>query len=216
MRIVLLGAPGSGKGTQTKLLTKRLGIPKASTGDLLRKELASGSALGRQAKEAMNAGRLVSDTIVLKIIRKSLKQSNTQSGFVLDGFPRNIKQAEALDAMLAKLDQPLDVAVLLEIDADVLLQRLTGRLTCPECGRVYNIYTHPPKIDGQCDYDGSELVQRGDDKQVTIENRLRVYQAQTEPLVDYYGEQEKLLRVEAEGEIDEVAKRIRDALKRKK
>lgn len=216
MRIVLLGAPGSGKGTQAKLLTERLGIPQVSTGDLLREALVSGSELGRQAKEAMDAGRLVSDEIVLKIIRERLKQSDTEAGFVLDGFPRNVKQAEALDRQLEKLAQPLDVAVLLEIDADVLLQRLNGRLTCPECGRVYNIYTHPPKIEGQCDHDGSELIQRGDDKQSTIENRLRVYQAQTEPVVDLYAAEEKLLKVEAEGEIEEVSRRIRSALKKKK
>ncbi|MGH8273280.1 MAG: adenylate kinase [Gammaproteobacteria bacterium] len=215
MRIVLLGAPGSGKGTQAKLLTERLGSPQVSTGDLLREALISGSELGLRAKEAMDAGRLVSDEIVLKIIRERLKQSDTEAGFVLDGFPRNLSQAEELDRQLAKLDQPLDVALLLEIDADVLLQRLTGRLTCPECGRVYNVYTSPPKIDGQCDRDGSELVQRGDDKKSTIENRLRVYQAQTKPLVDYYAEQGKLLTVEAEGEIKEVARRIRTALKKK-
>ncbi|MGH8162223.1 MAG: adenylate kinase [Gammaproteobacteria bacterium] len=214
MRIVLLGAPGSGKGTQAKLLTGKLGIPQVSTGDLLRDALTSGSELGQKAKEAMDAGRLVSDEIVLKIIRERLREPDTASGFVLDGFPRNIKQAEALDKLLTKLDQPLDVAVLFEIDEDALLQRLTGRLTCPECGRVYNIYTKPPKIDGQCDYDGSDLIQRGDDKQATIENRLRVYQAQTEPLTDYYAGQNKLLKVEADGEITEVAKRVRSALKK--
>lgn len=213
MRIVLLGAPGSGKGTQAKLLTEHFRIPQVSTGDLLRDALVSGSELGRLAKEAMEAGRLVSDEVVLKIIRERLRQSDTDRGFVLDGFPRNLPQAEALDKLLGDIAQPLDTALLLEIDPDVLLQRLTGRLTCPQCGRVYNIYTKPPKIDGQCDFDGSELIQRSDDKQSTIENRLRVYQAHTRPLVDFYQRQGKLLKIDAEGEIEDVAKRVREALK---
>lgn len=213
MRIVLLGAPGSGKGTQAKLLTEHFLIPQVSTGDLLRDALVSGSELGRLAKEAMEAGRLVSDEVVLKIIRERLRQSDTDRGFVLDGFPRNLPQAEALDKLLGDIAQPLDTALLLEIDPDVLLQRLTGRLTCPQCGRVYNIYTKPPKIDSQCDFDGSDLIQRSDDKQSTIENRLRVYQAHTRPLVEFYERQEKLLKIDAEGEIEDVAKRIREALK---
>ncbi len=213
MRIVLLGAPGSGKGTQAKLLTDRFGIPQVSTGDLLRDALVSGSELGRLAKEAMEAGRLVSDEVVLKIIQERLRKPDTGTGFVLDGFPRNISQAEALDKLLGSIAQPLDAVLLLEIDPDVLLQRLTGRLTCPQCGRVYNLYTKPPKIDGQCDFDGSELMQRSDDKQSTIENRLRVYQAHTQPVAEFYAKQDKLLTIEAEGEIAEISKRISEALK---
>ncbi|MDN5864822.1 MAG: adenylate kinase [Gammaproteobacteria bacterium] len=212
MRIVLLGAPGSGKGTQANLLGQRLGIPQVSTGDLLRDALASGSELGRRAKEAMNAGKLVSDEIVLKIIKERLGMDDAASGFVLDGFPRNVAQAKALDKLLKKIDRPLHKAVLLEIDDDILLQRLTGRLTCPECGRVYNLYTNPPKIDEQCDRDGSDLIQRSDDKQATIENRLRVYRAQTAPVADFYAREDKLATVDAEGEIDEIAGRMRTAL----
>lgn len=213
MRIVLLGAPGSGKGTQAKRLSERYGIPQIATGDLLREALASGSELGRKAREAMDAGRLVSDEIVLGIIRERLGRDDAEAGFILDGFPRNTAQAEALDKMLGKLEQPLDIALLLEIDPDALIQRLTGRLSCPECGRVYNIYTHPPKIEGQCDRDGTELVHRSDDNESTIENRLRVFESHTRPVIDYYGRKEKLVTVDAEGEIDEVTKRIREAIK---
>lgn len=213
MRIVLLGAPGSGKGTQAKRLSERYGIPQIATGDLLREALASGSELGRKAKEAMDAGRLVSDDIVLGIIRERLGRDDAANGFILDGFPRNTAQAGALDKMLDKLEQPLDTALLLEIDPDALIQRLTGRLSCPQCGRVYNIYTHPPKIEGQCDRDGTELVHRSDDNESTIENRLRVFESHTRPVIDYYGEKGKLVTVDAEGEIDEVTKRIREAVK---
>lgn len=213
MRIVLLGAPGSGKGTQAKRLSERYDIPQIATGDLLREALASGSELGRRAKEAMDAGRLVSDDIVLGIIRERLSRPDAERGFILDGFPRNTSQAEALGKLLDKIKQPLDAALLLDIDPDTLIQRLTGRLTCPQCGRVYNIYTHPPKLDNQCDRDGSELVHRSDDNESTIENRLRVFEAHTRPVIDFYGEREKLIKVDAEGEIDQITKRIRKALK---
>lgn len=212
MRIVLLGAPGSGKGTQAKLLTRRLDIPQVSTGELLRDALASGSELGRRARAAMDAGKLVSDEIVLKIIRARLDRQDATCGFVLDGFPRNVAQAKDLDKLLGKIAQPLARAVLLEIDDETLLQRLTGRLTCPECGRVYNIYTKPPKIDAQCDVDGSDLTQRSDDKQATIENRLRVYRAQTAPVADFYAGQGKLVKIDAQGEIEEIQARIGRAL----
>lgn len=213
MRIVLLGAPGSGKGTQAKRLCERYGIPQIATGDLLREALASGSELGRRAKEAMDAGRLVSDDIVLGIIRERLSRPDAENGFILDGFPRNTSQAEALEKLLAKIGQPLDAALLLDIDPDALIQRLTGRLTCPQCGLVYNIYTKPPKLDNQCDRDGSELVHRSDDNESTIENRLRVFEAHTRPVINFYEERGKLIKVEAEGEINDITKRIRDALK---
>lgn len=213
MRIVLLGAPGSGKGTQSKLLHERYGIPQIATGDLLREALASGSDLGRRAKDAMDAGRLVSDDIVLAIIRERLARADARRGFVLDGFPRNLAQAEALDGLLGDIGRPLDATLLLEIDPDALVQRLTGRLTCPTCGRVYNRYTKPPKIEGQCDSDGSELVHRSDDNESTIENRLRVFESHTRPVIDYYRRQEKLLTVDADGEIDEVTKRVNQAVR---
>ncbi|HEX5313711.1 MAG TPA: adenylate kinase [Gammaproteobacteria bacterium] len=213
MRIVLLGAPGSGKGTQAKRLSERYGMPQIATGDLLREALASGSELGRRAKEAMDSGRLVSDDTVFGIIRERLGRADARTGFILDGFPRNIAQAEVLDKLLRELAQPLDIAIMLQIDQDTLVQRLTGRLTCPSCGRVYNLYTKPPRIEGQCDVDGSELMHRSDDNESTIENRLRVYESHTRPVADYYKNQERLRTVDAEGEIAEVAKRIAQAVR---
>lgn len=213
MRIVLLGAPGSGKGTQAKLLSELHSIPQVATGDLLREALSSGSELGRRAKEAMDAGRLVSDEIVLAIIRERFSKPDANQGFILDGFPRNVNQANSLDKMLKKLQQPVDVALLLDIDPDTLIQRLSGRLTCPTCSRVYNIYTKPPRIEGRCDRDGSELVHRSDDNETTIANRLRVYESHTRPVISYYEDKNNLVRIQADAEINVVHKRIRAALK---
>ncbi len=157
MKIVLLGAPGSGKGTQAKLLTTKYGVPQISTGDLLRAAVKAESLLGLQARAAMDAGRLVSDEIVLAMIKERLAQPDAKNGFILDGFPRNIPQAEALDLMLDKLDQPLQSALLIDVDFDSLIQRMTGRRTCESCGQMYNIYTSPPKLDDQCDKCGGNL-----------------------------------------------------------
>lgn len=201
MRIVLLGAPGSGKGTQAKLLVEKYGVPQVSTGDLLRAAVGSGSKLGVAAKAAMDAGQLVSDEIVLGIIRERLAKRDARKGFILDGFPRNIAQAQALDAMLGHLDQPLDTALLIDVDTDVLMQRLTGRRTCENCGRVYNIFSNPPKLDERCDYCGTKLHHRADDNEETISNRLRVYDAQTKPLIDFYDEGERLRQVDGNGDV---------------
>jgi adenylate kinase len=185
MRIVLLGAPGSGKGTQAKLLVEKYGIPQVSTGDLLRAALQAGTPLGLQAKAAMDTGQLVSDEIVLGIIRERLRERDARSGFILDGFPRNISQAQALDQMLLSMGQPLDLALLIDVDFDILLQRMVGRRTCTSCGTLYNMFTNPPKLDGQCDKCGGTLHHRADDNEETISNRLRVYDTQTRPLVNY-------------------------------
>ncbi len=204
MRILLFGAPGSGKGTQAKLLVERHEVPQISTGDLLRAAVAADSPLGRQAKAAMDAGQLVSDEIVLGMIRERLGQADAARGFILDGFPRNIPQAQALDAMLLEMGQPLQLALLVEVDVDVLLQRLTGRRTCESCGQMYNIYTSPSKLDDQCDKCGGNLRHRADDNEETISNRLRVYEAQTAPLIDYYRSQGKLRSVQGVGEIGDI------------
>lgn len=208
MRIVLLGAPGSGKGTQAKLLVEKYGVPQVSTGDLLRAAVTSGSELGNAAKAAMDAGQLVSDDIVLGIIRERLAKRDARHGFILDGFPRNIPQAHALDKMLADLGQPLDTALLIEVDVDILMQRLTGRRTCENCGRVYNIYTNPPKLDEQCDHCGIPLHHRADDNEETISNRLRVYDAQTRPLIAFYTEGGRLRRVEGNGEVKAIFRQV--------
>ena len=212
MRIVLLGAPGSGKGTQAKKLAVKYRIPHISTGDLLRSALASGTPLGLQAKAAMDAGQLVSDEIVLGIIRERLRAADAKKGFILDGFPRNIAQAQSLDVMLRILNQPLDCAVLMDVDFDVLMQRLTGRRTCESCGATYNIYTNPPRLDDQCDRCGAALRHRADDNEVTIGNRLRVYESQTKPLIDLYRNQGRLETVNGVGSEEEVFRRMLNTL----
>lgn len=208
MRIVLLGAPGSGKGTQAKLLTEKYRIPHVSTGDLLRANLASGTPLGLQAKAAMDSGQLVSDDIVLAIIRERLRNPDARKGFILDGFPRNLAQAQALDGMLATIGQPLDAAILMEVDFDILMQRLTGRRTCENCGASYNVYTNPPRLDDQCDRCGSPLHHRADDNEETIGNRLRVYDTQTRPLIGFYRDQGRIETVDAVGEVKDILKRM--------
>jgi adenylate kinase len=208
MRIVLLGAPGSGKGTQAKLLTEKYRIPHVSTGDLLRANLAAGTPLGLQAKAAMDAGQLVSDDLVLAIIRERLKNSDAKKGFILDGFPRNIPQANALDSMLRNISQPLDAAILMEVDFDILMQRLTGRRTCENCGAAYNVYTNPPRLEDQCDRCGGPLHHRADDNEETIGNRLRVYEGQTKPLIGYYRDQGRIETVDAVGDVKDILKRM--------
>jgi adenylate kinase len=208
MRIVLLGAPGSGKGTQAKLLAEKYRIPHVSTGDLLRANLAAGTPLGLQAKAAMDAGQLVSDDLVLAIIRERLRNPDAKKGFILDGFPRNIPQAHALDGMLRAIGQPLDAAILMEVDFDILMQRLTGRRTCENCGAAYNVYTNPPRLEDQCDRCGGPLHHRADDNEETIGNRLRVYEGQTKPLIGYYRDQGRIETVDAVGDVKDIMKRM--------
>lgn len=212
MRIVLIGAPGGGKGTQAKMLIEKYGIPQVSTGDLLREAVAAGTPLGMRAKAAMDAGQLVSDDIVLGMIQERLSKPDAQKGFILDGFPRNIPQAEALDKMLDKLGKPLQASILIDVDFDVLMQRLTGRRTCQSCGQMYNVYTNPPRVEGVCDKCGGAVVQRSDDNEATISNRLKVYEAQTAPLVDYYRQQGKLRTVQGIGEIQDIFNNITQIL----
>jgi adenylate kinase len=201
MRIVLLGAPGSGKGTQAKLMVERYRIPQISTGDLLRAAVSTGTPLGQQAKAAMDAGQLVPDEIVLGMIRERLSLPDANSGFILDGFPRNIPQAESLDRMLEEMGRPLDGVLLIDVDFDILMQRLSGRLTCESCGAVFNSYTKPPRHDGVCDMCGGNLHHRADDNEETISNRLRIYEAQTKPLTGYYETRGALEVVDGEGDI---------------
>jgi adenylate kinase len=212
MRIILLGAPGSGKGTQAQRLVQQYRIPQVSTGDLLREAVANGTDLGKRAKVAMDAGELVSDEIVLGMIRERLGRPDADSGFILDGFPRNLAQAAALDELLDELQAPLDAAVLMDVDFDVLLKRLTGRRTCGECGRVFNVYYFPPAAKDVCDACGGALVHRADDNEETITQRLKVYEAQTSPLVSFYEDRSKLRVVPAEGDIEAVYGRLLSAL----
>jgi len=212
MRLVLLGAPGSGKGTQARRLMEAFESPQISTGDLLRAAVAAGTPLGKKAKTAMDAGQLVADDIVVGMIRERLAQKDTKFGFILDGFPRSMAQAVALDKMLGELGQPLHKAILLDVNFENLIKRLTGRRTCKVCGHLYNVYFSPPKKSGICDMDGGELVQRADDNEATITQRLKVYEGQTAPLVEYYRKQGKFVSVDGEGSMDEIFRRIEKVL----
>jgi adenylate kinase len=216
MRIVLLGAPGSGKGTQSQRLVHRHGIPQISTGDLLRAAVGKGTELGVKAKAAMDAGRLVDDDIVLSMIRERLGEPDAQPGFILDGFPRNIAQAKALDTLLGELGKPLDTVVQMDVDYGELTRRIAGRRTCSNCGRVFNLLTCPP---GQaesetCPKTGGphQLFQRPDDNEATVAERLKVYDEKTKPLIEFYREQGILRAIDAEGDLDEVTERLEEAL----
>ncbi len=214
MRIVLLGAPGSGKGTQSQRLVASHGIPQISTGDLLREAVAKSTPLGRAAKAAMDAGKLVDDATVLGMIRERLAAADTAGGFILDGFPRNIAQAQALEGLLADLGRPLDAVVLLDLDLKVLFKRLTGRRTCRDCGRVFNVFTAPPGTPPHCERcdDMPNLTQRPDDQEDVIGKRLEVYEAQTKPLVDHYRNAGLLRVVQADADTDTVFRRIEAAV----
>src|SRR5260370_11485052 len=216
MRIVLLGAPGSGKGTQSQRLVERAGIPQISSGDLLRAAVARGTELGRQAKEAMDGGRLVDDSLVLGMIRERLGEPDTRRGFILDGFPRNLAQAHALERLLASLRQPLDAVVQLDVDYRELVRRISGRRTCADCGRVFNLLTCPPAATHSelCPKTGAphRLTQRPDDNEATVAERPRGYDAQTRPLIELYPARGLLRVIDAEGDVDEVTRRLAQAL----
>ena len=210
MRIVLLGAPGSGKGTQAQRLQAKYGVPQVSSGDLLRDSVARGTELGRKAKAVMDAGQLVSDDIVLGLIRDRLRRPDAARGFILDGFPRNIDQANSLNALLKELGQPVDAVLLLDVRRETLIQRLAGRRTCPTCGTVYNIHSIPAGAN-TCSRDGAQLYQRPDDKEEVVAKRLEVYQNQTQPLIEHYSKLGLLRVVAGEGALEEVFERMEAA-----
>ena len=208
MRLVLLGAPGAGKGTQAKKLIDKYGIPQISTGDILRKAVADGTPLGKEAKIVMDKGELVPDSIVIGLVKERLAQDDCKKGYILDGFPRNTSQAETLDKVLSGMKASLDVALSVDIDKDILMKRLTGRRTCKKCQQMYNVYFSPSKKDGICDKCGGELFQRDDDKEATIKNRLDVYEKSTAPLIAYYGKKGILKSVNGVGSIDGIFKEV--------
>ncbi len=214
MRIVLLGAPGSGKGTQSQMLVKAYGVPQVSSGDLLREAVAKKTELGLRAKAAMDAGKLVDDATVLGMIRERLAQPDALKGFILDGFPRNITQAEALEKLLLQLGQPLEAVVLMNLDLGILFKRLTGRRICPDCGRVFNVYTTPPGTLPHCEKCGDmpRLIQRPDDKEEVIGKRLEVFEAQTKPLIKHYEAAGLLRVVDAHADVETVFKNIQRAV----
>jgi len=208
MRLVLLGAPAAGKGTQAKKLIDKYGIPQISTGDILRKAVADGTPLGKEAKSYMDKGELVPDSVVIGLVKERLAQDDCKNGYILDGFPRNTAQAETLDSVLAEMNSPLDVALSIDVDKDDLMKRLTGRRTCKGCQQMYNIYFSPPQKEGVCDKCGGELFQRDDDKEETIKNRLEVYERSTAPLIEYYSKKGILKSVKGVGSIDEIFNKI--------
>ncbi len=212
MRIVLLGAPGSGKGTQAKKLMAERSFPQISTGDMLRAAVAAGTRFGLKAKATMDAGDLVSDDIMLGIISERLVEPDASDGFILDGFPRTEQQALDLTELLDEMGTPLDTAVLMDIDFDILVKRLTGRRTCSLTGKLLNVYFSTQEELDECTNAGGELQQREDDNEEVIRNRLNVYRTQTEPLVDFYRQRDKLQTVDADGSIDEVYERFIAAL----
>ena len=212
MRIVLLGAPGSGKGTQAKKLMADKHIPQISTGDMLREAIQAGTRLGRRAMSTMESGDLVPDDVVLGIISERLDKPDAADGFILDGFPRTTQQALDLEKLLEQLGTPLDTAVLMDVDFDILMKRLTGRRTCSLTGKLLNIYFSPQEELDKCTSAGGKLIKREDDNEETIANRLEVYRANTEPLIDYYSKRGKLTTVNAEGSIDEIHERMLEAL----
>jgi adenylate kinase len=214
MRIILLGAPGSGKGTQSQRLVERHGIPQISTGDLLRAAVKNGTPLGLRAKAAMDSGNLVDDEIVLGMIRERLAEDDAQRGFILDGFPRTLVQARALDSMLQEMGKPLDSVVLLEVDYGELTKRISGRRSCQDCGKVFNVFTSPAPEGEMCPKTNEphRLFQRSDDNETAVAERLRVYDEKTKPLIEYYNQLGLLRSIDAEGEVDEITNRLNAVL----
>lgn len=206
MRIVLLGAPGAGKGTHCKRIADRYGILHLSSGDILRRERAAGSELGKKAQTYMDAGALVPDDLIVEMMSQAMK--NASSGFVLDGFPRTVNQAQVLDQALAVKGGGIDVVMNLLVDDGIVVSRITGRRSCPKCGAVYHVKNMPPRVEGICDKDGAHLVQRPDDTEEVVRNRLETYYRQTKPVVDYYKASRAVDDVDAGGDPDVVAQVI--------
>ena len=214
MRLVLVGPPGAGKGTQAQFIASHLSIPKISTGDIFRANVSGGTELGRRAQAYMGRGDLVPDEVTIAMVTDRLQEDDAQAGFLLDGFPRNVPQAETLEKLLSSWDTRLDVVLELVVDDDEVVRRLSGRRTCRRCGRVWHVTFDPPARPDICDDCGGELFQRDDDREETIRHRLEVYQQQTAPLVSYYADEGILLGIDATGPVEEVTERALAALRR--
>lgn len=212
MNLILFGPPGAGKGTQAQFLVAKYGVPQVSTGDMLRAAVKSGTTLGIKAKAIMQQGGLVSDEIVMGIVEDRLAQADCSEGFVLDGFPRTLLQAEMLEAQLSRLGRPVQHVLSLEVDPEEIVARLSGRRTCPSCGKGYHIHYDPPQTNGRCDQCGADLVQREDDAESTVRNRLSVYEQQTYPLKDFYQARGLLRSISGVGAISDVQRRILSAI----
>ncbi len=214
MQIVLFGPPGAGKGTQAKFISEEFNIPHISTGDILRENVREGTPLGKKAKSYMDKGALVPDELLIDIIKERLQKPDTRRGFLLDGYPRTLAQAKALDVILDDINKNLDAVVNVDVGANELVRRLSGRRTCKSCQASYHVKSNPPKVPGVCDRCGGELYQRADDTEAAIKNRIGVYEKQTQPLIDYYKKKGLLIDIDGEREIDEVRSDIMKALER--
>lgn len=212
MNIVLLGAPGAGKGTQAEKIIEEYGVAHISTGDILRKAVAEGTPLGVEAKRYMDAGELVPDAVVIGLVKSRLAEPDTQTGFILDGFPRTEAQAEALDRELSEIGRPLDIALNIDVDRDVIVNRLTARRTCRSCGKVFSLLVNAPQDPNVCPVCGGELYQRDDDTETTVRNRLSVYDRSTAPLIDYYTKQSLLRTIDGDRPVDTVFADVQAAL----
>lgn len=213
MRLILLGPPGAGKGTQAKMLKEKFGIPQISTGDILRQAVKDNTELGIQAKSFMDVGQLVPDEVVIGLIKERIRRDDCEAGFILDGFPRTIVQAEKLSETLTEMGLAIDTVVNLEVNAEEVISRLAGRSTCPDCGGMFHEESRPPKVAGVCDGCGGTLAQREDDNAETILKRLDVYQESTAPLKQFYRKQGNLKTVEARGSVEEIFSRVLEMVK---
>lgn len=208
MKIVLLGPPGAGKGTQAKSISNRYSIPHISTGDIFRKNISENTPLGVEAKSYMDNGQLVPDEVTINMVKDRLKQDDCKNGYLLDGFPRTVQQAEALDNFLTEREESIDTALLIEVPKEFILERMTGRRVCPSCGASYHVKFNPPTKDGKCDLCGSDVIQRKDDTEETVKERLDVYENQTQPLIDFYKSKKQLSVVDGTQAINEVFENI--------
>jgi adenylate kinase len=215
MNLILLGPPGAGKGTQAKLLCNKYNIPQISTGDILRSAVREQTVMGVKAKQFMDGGSLVPDEVVVGIVEERLQKPDCEKGFILDGFPRTIPQADALKQTLKNLGKDIDYVISIAVNNDELLSRITGRRTCTKCGKGYHVTFDPPKVAGVCDVCGADLYQRDDDREDTIRRRLQVYDQQTEPLITYYGNESLLRTVIGTGSIEDIQNGIVDILEGK-
>ena len=215
MRLVLLGPPGAGKGTQAQVLCKDLDLPHVSTGDMLREALKAQTQLGLKAKEYMEKGALVPDDVVIALVSERLSKSDAKKGFILDGFPRTPEQAESLDKSLKDLKMPLDMVLYFKTSLEVIIRRLSGRRVCSQCGKNFHLTNFKPKVEGICDVCGASLFQRPDDKEETIENRLKVYERQTEPLIEYYKKKKNLYEVSGDLEVKPLNTILMDLFQKK-
>ena len=208
MNIMLFGAPGAGKGTQAKFIIDKYGIPQISTGDMLRAAISEGTEMGMEAKKFMDEGKLVPDSTIIGIIKDRLSQEDCKKGFILDGFPRTLAQAEALEVLLKELNMNLDKVISLNVPDELIVGRVVGRRVCPNCGASFHIENNPPKVEGKCDYCGSDLIIRKDDNKDTVEKRLSAYHEQTAPLFNFYSERGVMVELDGTKEINEIAKEI--------